>query len=202
VVNAYERRPRPAIWGPVLIAAIFLAIIGGSAGWIAGGWAKAADERAAADQNQDVPQDGPEVVDDVPQNDAGDGGNDGGDGGNDAGGDRPAADRCPAHTRQLAAKSGAVGKLTVKFYLRTTRSHVWICADENGRLFYQGFRGRLGGAQMVEGRTALFLTDVSEDAEGCVAVNKDGDRVTTYRVTSDRLVITYPDGKEVVENAA
>ena len=201
-MNSYQERPRPAIWGPVLIAAIFLAIIGGSAGWIAGGWAKAADERAAAeDQSQDAPQDAPAVGDDVPQNDPGV--ENGGDGnGGDAGGERPAANRCPAHTRQLAAKNGAVGKLTAKFYLRTTRSHVWICADENGRLFYQGFRGRLGAAQMVEGENALFLTDVREDSDGCVAVNKAGGQVTTYRVTADRLVVTEPDGTERVENAA
>jgi hypothetical protein len=202
-VNAFQGRPRPAIWGPVLIAAIFLAIIGGSAGWIAGGWAKAPDEREAAENQYQDPPPG-----DDPTAGNGNGGDgDGGNGGNEAGngtsgGDRPAADRCPAHTRQLAAKNGAVGKLTVKFYLRTTRSHVWICADENGTLFYQGFRGRLSGAQLVEGPNALFLTAVSEDDDGCVAVNKDGDEVTTYRVTSDRLVITHPDGKESVERAA
>jgi hypothetical protein len=199
-VNGYQGRPRPAIWGPVLIAAVFLAIIGGSAGWIAGGWAKAADERATADdQYQDTPQDAPEVGDDVPQDD---GGNDAGNGGNDTGGERPVANRCPAHTRQLAANSGAVGTLTAKFYLRTSRSHVWICADSNGRLFYQGFRGRLGVTQMVEGENALFLTDVREGSDGCVAVNKVRGQTTTYRVTADRLVITEPDGTERVENAA
>jgi hypothetical protein len=187
----------------VLIAAVFLAIIGGSAGWIIGGRAKAADEQRLAEQN--APQGGPEAPADGQQ--PGDGGTDGGTGEQGGGSDGGGAgeglnpDRCPPHTRRLAARYGAAGQLKVQLYLRASKSHVWICVDGRGTLFYQGFNGGRG-QPMSEGDNALFLTRVQERDDGYLATNEVGDRTTTYLVTKERLVITHGDGRREIQPAA
>ena len=199
-MDAYEERVRPAVWGPVLIAAVFLAIIGGSAGWIAANQANAED-RAAQEQQRDPGAGAPDDQRPVaPEPTADDGG--GNDGGNDGGGrDEAGPDACPRHLRELAGRDGAEGSLELVLYLRTTRSHVWICRDGSGRLFYQGFRGKLG-TPMREGDNALYLTDVGGEGDTYVATNRADGRTTTYRVSREALVITDGDGKSRTEPAA
>jgi hypothetical protein len=100
------------------------------------------------------------------------------------------AKRCPPHTEQLAG----AGQLTQLLYLHTAQSEVWICKDSNGTLYYQGHKGGPGGA-MVEGQTALFLTDVQREQNtdnGFVATNTDpAGPITKYHVRPHRLVREY-----------
>lgn len=185
-----KERTRPAIWGPVLIAACFLAIIGGSAGWALGQRAEAREQRLTEEANRqefplaDVERPAPQDEQVAPQ------------------GERSAddprgepAEGCPAHTQELAG-----GHLTLLLYLRTAGSEVWICADGNGALFYQGHRGG-AGEDLVEGTNALFLTSVEKTDGGYAATNKTGRGVTVYRVSEQRLVIEDEHGGKTVEPA-
>jgi hypothetical protein len=97
--------------------------------------------------------------------------------------------RCPAHTEDQAN----AGPLTQVFYLRTTQSEVWVCKAADGTLFYQGHKGQPGDP-MDEGRTALFLRSIeTEGSNGWVATNTDPNNgnVTRYHVTKDGLDIEY-----------
>lgn len=200
-MGEYDERSRPAVWGPVLIAVIFLAIIGGSAGWVLGDRAQAADERRTAEEQRYGEQPGgalpPEAIgEDPPANDGtvdgGDqgGGDQGGDGGHDGGVDHtaPGGNRCPEHTLDLIAQRGVAGDARLVLYLRTERSQVWICAVGD-TLFYQGHRGGPGG-RLVEGYNALFLTTVERAGHGYLATNKSRNGTTTYDVTKERLIRT------------
>jgi hypothetical protein len=187
-VDAYQERSRPAIWGPVLLAVIFLAIIGGSIGWVLGSRERAAAERAADEQV--LPQGGAPTrqpaVEPV----------DGNDGGGTNGGERPVSGRgdgCPEETARLAADAGARGELSRALYARTDGAEVWICVDAAGRLFYQGHRGGPDDP-LIEGKTSLFLTDVSAEGGGYRAVNTTRDGVTTYAVDCERLATSHAGG--------
>lgn len=159
----------------VLLAMLFLAIIGGTVGYLVG-----------EQHNHKVAN-------------AADGG--GGSGGGTPGGGASTGGtggtasptlgggtRCPQHTRTLAGTD-----LVQLFYLETTQgSQVWICRSADGTLYYQGHRDN-GNADFIEGTNALFLTDVHQEGDGYVARNynpKDGS-TTEYHVTKQRLVIVY-----------
>jgi hypothetical protein len=94
---------------------------------------------------------------------------------------------CPTHTQDLAASAGASGELVEVLYIRTARAQVWICRDPAGTLFYQGSRAGVDN-DMVEGRNALFLTDVVAKDGGYVATNRVDAKVTTYAVSDSELV--------------
>lgn len=188
-VNASSERTRPAIWGPVLIAAVFLAIIGGSAGWVIGARANAADREAADGGQQQFDNDRTDPIggDAAPTGDTG-----GGD--REAGADpygHPSPDRCPAVTVKLAG-GGALSRV---LYIHTGASEVWICEDAHHNLFYQGHRGSPGEA-LNEGVNALFLTDVEKRDDWYLAVNSSGGTTTRYRISPDELVIEHSDGTE------
>ncbi|BCJ63884.1 hypothetical protein [Polymorphospora rubra] len=100
---------------------------------------------------------------------------------------------CPAHTVTLARETGSAGDLSLTLYLRTRHSEVWICTDPHGTLFYQGHSGQ-PGEKLVEGVNALFLTDVSATGGGYVATNHTDRGTTRYRVTADKLVIEHEGG--------
>lgn len=195
-MNASTERPRPAIWGPVLIATVFLAIIGGSAGWVIGTRTNDAERQAA--QQVSGPR-GPDGG--APAAGTGDTAGQPGSGVEqpDDGAvepeDRPHPDRCPASTVRLAKSAGATGTLSRVLYVSTGHSEAWICVDSDHRLFYQGHRGSPGD-NLIEGTNALFLTDVVEESGSYVARNDAGDRTTRYRVNRDELVIENAGGKE------
>jgi hypothetical protein len=80
-------------------------------------------------------------------------------------------------------------------YIRTEDDkQVWICRDEAGTLFYQGYVGPADG-DFIEGENALFLTTVEETGGGYLATNKTNEGTTTYSVTPYRLTQTT-NGKE------
>jgi hypothetical protein len=159
-------------FGPVVLAMIFLAVLGGGAGYSLGTYAK------------DHPSGGVSSDTDTGSGDqtttATDGGGSGG-GGSDA-----PPTRCPKHTETLAA----AGPLTRVLYLHTAQSEVWICKDSAGTLYYQGHRGA-PGEDLQENINALYLTQVAPEGDGYVATNADGNGTTEYHVTSGRLVVKY-----------
>lgn len=196
-MNATEGGHRPAIWGPVLLAAVFLAVIGGSVGWVLG---SNVDDGAGGGKYQQTQEqtggDKPGALDGGSVS-GGDGGNGGDSGGQPQGGDeRLRSDRCPRHMIELARGSGASGDLRVVFYLYTGTSEVWICADGHDRLFYQGHRIGSAGEALVEGSNALFLTDVVRDGERYVATNSSGGHSTRYCVSRNELVVEGSNGTQ------
>lgn len=184
------------MWGPVLIAALFLAVIGGSAGWVLG-----QQHTKEAAQGLDTGGPGLDTAgDDVTVGDQGRDGDDGqgegapgGDGGQQPW--TPPADdvspkRCPTHTVDLARKVGATGDLARVLYVRTTiggvGTQVWICRDGAGQLFYQGHQfGR--GAEFNESYNSLFLPTVEVRGDWYVAVNETSSGRTVYQVSRDGL---------------
>ena len=157
--------PRRPLFFPVVIAAVFLAIIGMSAGLVLGARAKQ-EARTAAEQTLD------------PSPNA------------------PAGPPCRPETEAQARQANATGSLSIVLLVRTASSAVWICSDEAGRLYYHANRGG-EDAVWVEGRTALFLTDVTGDGDVYTAVAEDGQgRRTTFKVSRDRLLIVHNDGGE------
>lgn len=155
----------------MLVAAVFLAVIGTSAGLVLGARAK---QRAAALT--------------APQSDA-------------SASPSPSSQPCRTETQQQAAKAGAVGTLRIVLLTRTATSSVWICADDNGRLFYHANRNSENHV-WIENQTALFLTDVAAEGAGFKAVAEDDHgRRTRFLVDRDRLVIIHKDGTEEEQQA-
>jgi len=172
-----EPRGRSAT-GAVIIAVIFLAILGTGVGLVLGSQAKNDDKAAAAPTptatvESPAPTGTPKpgVTSRPPTN--------------SGGSYRPTArDRCPDQT---AAAAGA--SLSVKRYLKTSRSEVWICFG-GGKLYYQGHT--LGSP--FDGATtdsSIFLPAEAGDSDLYLARNRD----TVYYVGVDRLRIES-DGVE------
>lgn len=155
-------------WAPFLVALVLLAVIGATAGWIYG--ARVADQRAADRQPvQEETQNTPPRVRE--------------------------GEECPAATQEAAQGAGSSGVLREVLYIRTEDDkQVWICRDEAGTLFYQGYVGPADG-DFIEGENALFLTTVEETGGGYLATNKTDEGTTTYSVTPYRLTQTT-NGKE------
>jgi hypothetical protein len=166
--------------GPLLLAVIFLAVLGGGVGFSLGTLSKH-QRNAAATQNDGT-------ANTRRDNSTGNGNGSGGGGGAGSGGGQNSKQRCPPHTE---AQAGA-GQLNQLLYLHTANSEVWICEDRNGTLFYQGHTGS-PGQELQENVNALFLTDVQrEGGNGYVATNTDpSGAITKYHVKPKRLVKEY-----------
>jgi hypothetical protein len=173
------RRGGPTL-GPLLLAVIFLAVLGGGVGFSLGTLAKHQHNAAATQADQ-----GGQTDTNGQDNGTGQGNGTGGGNGTGTGGGQNGKKSCPAHTIDQAG----AGPLTQVLYLHTAQSEVWICTDANGTLYYQGHSGQ-PGEDLVEGQNALFLKDVQrENGNGYVATNTDqSGRITKYHVTARRLV--------------
>jgi hypothetical protein len=138
-----SRRP---LFFPVVIATVFLSVIGMSAGLVL--------------SSQDKDQGQPSPVATTPTT---------------APPTTPAssAEPCLTETQQMAQRAGAAGTVRIELKLRTTGSTVWICGDEAGRLYYHANRGG-ESAKWIEGETALFLSDVQPDGDGYLVKATDG----------------------------
>ncbi|WP_308285277.1 hypothetical protein [Actinoplanes hulinensis] len=100
---------------------------------------------------------------------------------------------CRPETQAMGEKAGAVGELRQVLRVRTeSRTVVWICQDEEARLYYHANKGG-GEAKWVENKTALFLANVRHnDAGEFWAAAEDG---AIFVVTADKLIITHEDGR-------
>jgi hypothetical protein len=160
--------PRRALFFPVVIATVFLSIIGMSVGLVLGSRQKAEDRRAdrrveqQQQQQQAVPTASPVT--------------------------RPSGAPCLPETQDQAQLVGVAGQLTQVLRLRTRTSVVYICVDEAGSMYYHANNG---GDTWVEGETALFLPNVVRDADGYRVTAGDG---TSFSVNRKRLFIVHKDG--------
>jgi len=162
----------------VLLAMLFLAIIGGTVGYLAG------------EQHNKVHKDSS-----AGSSSASTGASKSAQSSTGGSGSSAGAERCPAHTESLAGV-----QLTVVIHLHTTvGTDVWICKSADGTLFYQGRKAK-SGTDFNEGVNALFLRDVSYEGGEYVARNYDSGNgsTTEYHVTESRLVqvyLNYPSPK-------
>jgi hypothetical protein len=175
-----SRRRGASPLGLLLLAVIFLAVLGGGVGFSLGTLSKH-QRNAAATQNDGT-------ADTRRDNGTGNGNGSGGGNGSGTGGGQNDKKRCPQHTE---AQAGA-GQLAEVLYLHTAQSEVWICKDGDGTLYYQGHTGA-PGEDLQEKVNALFLTDVQKEGDnGYVATNTDpSGAVTKYHVKPKRLVKEY-----------
>jgi hypothetical protein len=145
----------------LLLAVLFLAVLGGSVGYLVGRQVKA--HRAAPVDSQRPP-----VSTGTPGSSASSPAQD--DGGQ----------HCPKISERDSHKS-----LTQVRYLKTHRSEVWVCRDPDGGYWYQGHN--LAG-DIDTDKFGILVGDVSKQEGGLyVATNpKDG---TQYLIYADKLVI-------------
>jgi hypothetical protein len=129
--------PRRPLFFPVVIATVFLTIIGMSAGIAIASW-RGGQNQDSQGQNITTPT---------------------------AAGTTPSGDPCRPETQLIAPGFGAQGTLRIQLLLRTKTSAIWICADEAGHLFYHANSGG-ENAKWIENKTALFLANVQPDANG------------------------------------
>ncbi|GAA2516259.1 hypothetical protein [Winogradskya humida] len=164
--------PRRPLFFPVVIATVFLAIIGISAGFALGTEHSRYDR---ASQQSPADQGG------VP----------------DGGGpteNAPAGIECPPEMQATARRLGFTGTLTQILRVRAdeTGTSVWICQDPAGSLYYQANKGGQD-AKWIEGETALFLSDVSQDGDTYTATAKDG---ATFVVNDEELRVRTKTGQK------
>jgi hypothetical protein len=90
---------------------------------------------------------------------------------------------CPSETQQTAARLGLPGELRQVLRIVTDNgTTVWICEDPVGHLYYQG---KTGGtkSRLVEGKNGLFLVDVTRQGpDEYQAIADDGNRILVSRV--------------------
>jgi hypothetical protein len=155
----------------VVIATVFLGVIGLSAGLVLSSQHK---DRGRAGASTDTPAITPP--------------------------DTPAstAEPCPDETQTMGQRFGASGTLRTALKLRTATSTVWICGDDNGRLYYHANRGG-EKAKWIEGQTALFLQDVQADGDDYQVKATDG---TLFSISAERLEILHKNGTVEVQRAA
>jgi hypothetical protein len=101
---------------------------------------------------------------------------------------------CPEATRQTAARLTLSTTLWQVMKIQTANgTTVWICQDDTGGYYYQG---KTGGpdAALVEGKNGLFLQNVvhSEDREEYVATATNGNR---FVVNRKQLQVIFADGR-------
>lgn len=96
---------------------------------------------------------------------------------------------CRAETQTMAKKAGAQGKVYTREQFTNELGAVWICADDDGRLFYHLWRN-VDGEFWVEGDSALFVADPKPRGDGYEAryVGEDGSIPMTVDPVELRIV--------------
>jgi hypothetical protein len=167
-------RSRGTVFMQVLVAALFLAVIGGSAGLALGLRERDRDNgdggrTAQHTQKQRIPPNQP----------------------SQPGVEGPSAGASSVPCEEGIKRQAGRRDLVQMLYIQTKLSEVWICRDGDGALYYQGHR------LSPEGR--LFLTDVEQQGDGYLATNFSRSGTTTYRVSRDQLVIDNGPGDPDVQ---
>jgi hypothetical protein len=159
---AAPRRSRVGGLLALLLALLFLAVLGASVGFVAG--LQVNKHRAAVEeQSQTGGGDGTQSTGNPPPT-----------------GSTPTGKRC----HEVTERDAKVGALIEVRYIKTNRSEAWICRDPGGGLWYQG---HLLSGPLDSNDFSLLLSEVSKDGDTYVATNpKDG---TRYLVYADKLVI-------------
>src|SRR5688572_8013228 len=168
----------------VVVAVIFLAVLGTGVGIVLGSQAKDdRDGQNVANNSSASASPSPTVT--VTQTRSPDTG-----GGGNAGGTRTktptntksyrptARDRCPQQTEEAAGTA-----MTVRLYIKTSRSEVWIC-EGGGKTVYQGHV--LGsGFPSATSNSTLFVGSVHYEA----GIYRADNGATSYFVSAERLRI-------------
>lgn len=137
--------PRRPLFFPVVIATLFLSIIGISAGLVLGSRDRDDDPAAPPQAVRTTRTTTPTATS----------------------GGQP----CREETQAASRLAGAAGALTRVLLLKTETSVVYICRDEAGSLYYHANNG--GGA-WIENQTALFLPNVVRRANDYYVTAEDG----------------------------
>ena len=166
--------PRRPIFFPVVIATVFLTIIGMTGGFVLG---ERDRNRADNSDNSGNPQVSSAPVE-APSS--------------DAVVDGPL---CPDETLKTAAQGGFPSDLHQVFKIVTDNgTTVWICQDGAGSLYYQGKTG--GDSPLVQHTNGLFLTDVTRESDDeYQAIDQKGNR---FVVNRDQFEVHFVTGKEQI----
>jgi hypothetical protein len=178
----------------VVIATVFLTIIGMTAGYVLGERHRR-DNQAGSGQNGS----GQNGSGQNGSGQAGSGQNGSGQAGPSDTYSSPVADPspagppCPAEASEIAAKLGLPTELSQVFKIETDKgTTVWICQDPDRRLYYQSKTGGLD-SPLVQGKNGLFLTKVTKVTDDeYEAVAENGNH---FEVSAKLLQIRFTDGR-------
>jgi hypothetical protein len=147
----------------VVIATVFLTIIGLAAGFVLG-------ERRNSGAQQDPTTTGPTAAQPAPASP-----------GSEA--------QCPPEAGEMAASIGRPADLRQVMKVVTDNgTAVWICSDGKGGYYYQSKTGGLE-AELVQGVNGLFLYEVDQvDTDHYLAEDHERNR---FEVTARRLKIDF-----------
>jgi hypothetical protein len=162
--------PRRPIFFPVVIATVFLTIIGMTAGFVLG----ERDRNQASDPGDTQETSSAPIVPSTPAVDG---------------------PLCPDETIKTAADSGLPTDLRQVLKIVTdTGTTVWICQDGAGSFYYQGKTG--GDSPLVQHDNGLFLTDVTRESDDeYQAIDQKGNRFVVSRTQFELHFVT---GKEQI----
>ncbi len=107
---------------------------------------------------------------------------------------------CPPESIKTAAKLGLPVDLRQTMKVVTDKGTiVWICTDGEGKYYYQSQTATDDG-QLIQGRNGLFLTDVEQlDSDHYVARDHEG---TRFEVTASRFQIDFLNKKPQIDRVA
>ncbi|GAA0530627.1 hypothetical protein GCM10010172_09140 [Paractinoplanes ferrugineus] len=162
----------------MVIATVFLTIIGMTAGFVLG--ERHRDRLRAAD-----PQDTTDIVTPYPADSSYASG--------------PSGALCPDETIAFAAANGYPADLRQIFKAVTNNdTNVWICEDSNGQLYYQS-QTKASSGVFDQTANALFLPRANRQGDNeYSAVASDGAK---FLINSKQLRITFPDGRKPQVNS-
>jgi len=107
---------------------------------------------------------------------------------------RPFGPACPKEAIDFAAANQLPTDLAQIFKIITTAgTTVWICEDGAGALYYQSKRGGVD-APLLQGKNSLFLPGVSRVGEDDYQVTASTDG-NVFEVSRKRLVVRFASGK-------
>jgi hypothetical protein len=107
---------------------------------------------------------------------------------------------CRPETQKAGKKAGAYGTLNTVLAVSTESWNVWVCLDANDKLYLHHNTSSSDGDVWIEGRTAVLLTDVSPYGAGFRGLARDTDgAIVTWDVDPDMLVIGHGGRRTVTE---
>jgi hypothetical protein len=184
----------------VVIATVFLTIIGMTAGYVLG---ERHHRIVSSDSSGSSPATGPAT--------SNNGSNNGAPNGGSSNGATPAivpaaptvavdGPRCPDAAQKAAAASGSRDLRQIFRIVTDNKTTVWICQDSRGALFYQSHTLVDGqDLPLVQNRNGLFLPGVTRTDNGFQVVDQKGNR---FAITRQRLQIFFVDGKVQSDDVA
>jgi hypothetical protein len=105
----------------------------------------------------------------------------------------PTGPPCPPEASEIAAKLGLPTQLTQVFKIETDKgTTVWICEDPDRNLYYQSKTGGLDG-KLVQGKNGLFLTEVTQQSDADYEARATNGNV--IEVNSRTLQVRFTTGK-------